>query len=1848
MKKHILCVTLALIIPTMMLAQTFSNLWDKVEAAQRNDLPQTEQSVLLQILKKAEREKNYGQLLKAELQYASSQASVSPDSLQPAVERLKEREQSTADSVVRAVYQSVLGYIYAHNNDLGEDHMTQSKEWYTRALTYPRQLATAKATVLKPFVIEGSDSRLYDNNLLSVICYECGRYDVLRDYYLNAGGNRRALMLSSLMLLKQQRPVEVQQLNKSPYIESLDSLINKYADLTETGEAAIERYEFMDDMTNATTEQKWQYLNMALERWGSWQKMNALRNAQRQLSQQQYNASVPEGVNIPMRQQTVKLTDLRGVNNVTMRVYRVKSDKYVNLNPNFDREYKMLKPMLEPTDISTTRTYVGKKPYELYEDSITLPGLPAGIYMLEFESQPQTDVSRALYYVSNVRTMALSLPDRKLRYVVVDAVTGQPVKAAKIELKSGFRNEMTVATLTTDANGEAQYTMKGDDNIRSAWVTTKKDWFCPPLYGYGRFSYYGSDRVVKNVEVYTDRSIYRPGQTVHVGAIIYRTEKGYINQAAEGYNTKISLRDANYKLVSEQKVTTDENGTCTADFTLPSQGLTGQFSVHVDGHSHYIRVEEYKRPTFEVVFPEMNQHYEDGDTVVIKASARSYAGVPVQGAKVTFKIERRRAYWWWYYSRYWNQGAFGTGSDDNEIGSGEAVTDADGQFTVEVPMTLPKTRYPMFYNFVITAEVTDQGGETHHGEMSLPLGNRKTAFSSTMAEKVLMEKAQPVTFNLRNAAGIDISAEVKYRIDNGSWQQTKTTTATKLPLDRLKSGSHKLTAICEGDTIEQEFTLFSLADRRPAVKTDDWFFISDTQFPNDGTPVTYQVGSSDDNVHMVYAIIGAEKVLESGFTDKSNELVNRSLTYDEAYGNGVLLTYAWVKNGVTYRHSATIKRPTPDMKLKMQWQTFRNRLQPGQQEEWTLTVTGPDGKPVSAQLMATLYDKSLDQIAAHNWALTPYQHLPLPSTGWTYSQWSPLSFAGYKYAGAAHVPALDFNHFDHDIYPSYFGYHTRMYKTRYNNGFDDGVTGARPMMMLERATEEAATADAIGASVVTEEAENDEATAAIIDENAETGTQQEEPQVRENLQETAFFFPQLMADSTGNVHMKFTLPESLTTWRFLGIAHTKDMMYGTLTDETIAQKDVMIQPNMPRFVRHGDKAAITARIFNITENAQRGTARLTLTDPETERVVYDEQKQVAVDPNGTTSVTFNVDCNTIEQSLLVAKITVSGKSFSDGEQHYLPILPDRERVTVTRPFTQNAPGTTTIDLAAMMPVNDPQGKFTFEYTNNPAWLMIQALPTVGHPHDNCIICQTTSYYANSIGRHIIRQNPQAKHVFEAWTRETGDETSLSSNLQRNQELLDLVLSETPWVTDADRESEQKQQLRNFFDENLMQTRISQALEKMQKMQKSDGSWSWWPDMPGSFYMTTEITEMLVRLNQMTGTQTETEAMLEKSFKFLGNEIVIMVDEMKREEQRGVKQTFPSHKALQWLYSCTIDGRELPSRVKRANEYLINLLKKETKRQSIYDKAMSAIVLNNKTYIKSLKEYTVYREDMGRYYDTDRALYSWRDYRIPTQVAAIEAIQRLTPDDSVTLDEMRRWLLQEKRTQAWDTPINSVDAVYAFLNNKSQVLAAQPKTRLSVDGQELLTPEATAGLGYVKTALPLYSLATEGRKPQTFTAEKTSTGTSWGAVYAQFMQQTTDIADQQSGIKVTRELFTSDHSPLTADHSLLKVGNRVTVRITIEADRDYDFVEVIDRRAACMEPVNQLSGYQWRTGFYCAPKDNSTNYYFDRLRKGKHVIEAEFYIDREGTYTTGTCTVQCAYSPEFRASTHAMTLEVTSE
>ena len=846
----------------------------------------------------------------------------------------------------------------------------------TKALAHPDALAAQKTDSYVPFVIKGKDSELYEHDLLSVIGAELGAWQELHQYY-SQKGNRRAACITGAEAFDR--------------IEALDSLIQIYGDLPEACELAICRFQLMED--GYTIAQRMDYLRSAIKRWGSWRRANWLRNMERELTRPQFSARMSKLLAMPQESQTVQLSNLRNIESLTLRVYRtpLKGDTEMD-DP--QEAFKKLKTKLKEVEaLRQTRYFMGHVDYELFNDSVSLGGLEPGIYLVEFSS-PQTETSLQFYYVSGVRLLSQAMPDEQKRQVAVDALTGKPLSNATIQEVKRYGKQLFAYTPT--------------------------DCYCPPINAYGRYVFNNYDYHAEHTSLFTDRSIYRPGQTVHVTAVVWKEQSATDNVAVGEKSVNITLRDANYKQIAEKKVTTDRFGKCTTEFTLPTGLLNGRFTILANGSSTSISVEEYKRPTFQVEFADYQKSYQQGDTVHAQGKALTYAGVPVQGAKVKYTVRRKVAFWWMTYSRYWGQGYLGSGMDSEVMNEGETTTADDGTFMVDMPMLMPKDLglRPMFYHFVVEADVTDMGGETHSGTLSLPLSNKPTALTCDIPEQVRKDQLPPLTFYRRNAAGKEIAGTVKYRIDGGKWNECAAN--VQCPKFKVQSGEHRLEAICEQDTLDVKFVVFGLDDKKPATQTNDWFYVSHTQFPNDGTPITLQVGSSAPDLYIFYAIYADNKVIEQGEVKKNGELINRQFKYKEEYGNGLLLSYAWMKEGVCYSHQQTIKRPMPDKKLRLSWETFRDRLTPGQQEEWSLKIQNPDGTPADASLMAVLYDKSLDQIKSHQWNLSPVNYLPMPSTSWRFHQQQQVYWMGSQhYQSPLKVNDMVFSRFNDSVYPYY-------------------------------------------------------------------------------------------------------------------------------------------------------------------------------------------------------------------------------------------------------------------------------------------------------------------------------------------------------------------------------------------------------------------------------------------------------------------------------------------------------------------------------------------------------------------------------------------------------------------------------------------------------------------------------------------------------------------------------------------------------------------------------------------------------------------------------------------------------------
>lgn len=1819
MKRNILSLLIALFATMQVAAQTYDNLWKQAEINAQKDQPKSEIAVMKKIIAKASAAKDYGQLLAAEIRQMTLWKEISADSLTPNVKRMEAEVLKVNDPALKAVRYAVLGKVYCDMNE------KKSQEFFKKALGQPELLARHTSAEYVPLTLKGVDGSSFNNDLLHLIGFEADSkeaYLQLYTYY-NKVGNRGAACLCAYKLIEKYRQDDVREVKKSKYLQTIDSLIQIYQDIPEAGELAVEHFRFMEGATDAKPQDKLNYINYALSRWGEWSRMNELRNAQKRLTEPMFRVKDMPQVLRPGEKVWVQL-DVRNLQNLKISISRLNITADNDYNAQDEATYKMLlkkTTKLHQKDFS--RNYYGRPDYETVKDSIEIGGnLPLGAYLMEVTSD-NTGIApqRELFYVSNLAVMIQQLPDDKHRYVVVNATDGQPVPGAKImlydrdyDVKTGKWKRLVHARLTTDENGEA-YFKNVDGNVL---ISTSNDKFTPAKDIYlSRTRYYEQkDDKIKH-QLFTDRSIYRPGQTVHASAISYIVKKG-LDASVPGKSMELNfiLRDANGKQVAEQKATTDEYGTASVDFELPKEGQTGLYFISVNGTvTKYVRVEEYKRPTFEITFPKVNEKYNWGDTVVVKATAKTYSGVPVQGAKVEYQVTRRNQLWWW-----------GAGSAGQLVKTDSCVTREDGTFDVEIPLEASLSgkdeadmsefmRIARFFNFEVSAIVTDISGESHEGVMSLPLGTKPTILTVNLSKRIETDSLKTVTFAYRNASGMPISSRLKYRIDKGEWKDAEANApvsikeyASSSASSSLvwKSGVHQLEAICGQDTLQQKFTLFSMKDTHPVEPTTEWYYQTAKTFPRDGKPVYIQVGSSENGAHIVYSIIAGNKLLEKGAWELGDSIVTLPFTYKEEYASGIVLNYSFVKQGKCYTRMMSIARPLSEKKLDIAWKTFRNRLTPGQKEEWTLKITTPDGKPAKAQLMSVLYDKSLDQIAPHSWKMSLGFSQWLPSCFWTSNLWYyKMDLLGVYPTKYFDQKQLDVDKFD-GKYFSYYAYMQAVELSKLERSSGGTVESVR--IQKDEVVREEAKGIWIRSSKMTRVGAAAPSANKVFDvveempqfaggSGSDAGQFLDKVQVRENMNETAFFYPALESDNNGNVAIRFTLPESVTTWKFMGLAHDKEMRNGLLVDEAVAQKTVMVQPNMPRFLREGDKSTIVVKLFNTSDKKVSGNTRMQILDPETNKVVWQKTQNYSIDAEGSATISFDVQG--LKEGVYINKVVAAGNGYSDGEQHYLPVLSNRELVVNTLPITLHQKGEQSFDLSKLF--LNKEGKqakgaeeamVTIEYTNNPSWLMVKALPAISNPDEEDAISLMSAIYANTITNHV------QKHL----------------------------------------------SLENLTQESI---RLQNQVEKLKKLQNPNGSFSWWKGMKGSRYMTTSVAEMMVRLNAIAGVQKSTARMLTSAIDYLSWQTAQEVREMKKQEEKKQKVN-PSEQALHYLYILSVDGRKMKQNLEQDKAYLLDKMSKMTGDFSIYGKARAAVVLARNSqqnaayrekageYLQSVNEYAVYREEMGRYYDTRKALYSWRNYKIPTQVSVIEAMQMLKPNDKQTIEELQRWLLMSKRTQVWDTPVNTVDAVYAFMKgNDSNWSRKAENAVLKLDGKLLPMPQDSTTLGYVKIERP--------GKASKLSIDKKSDYTSWGAVYAEFKQPISEIGSMESGIKVRRVIVPAE----SESKGNAQVGEKVKVTLIITADRDYDFVQITDKRAACLEPVNQLSGYQWGIGCYVSPRDHATNFYFDRLSKGKHIVEMEYYVDRKGDYQSGTCIAECTYSPEFGGRTETYELKVNN-
>ena len=1877
-----LIVLLVMSVFAPMQAQTYDNLWKELEVLERKDLPKSVISEAMKIYDKAKAEQNVPQMMKAYLTAMQYRSLLTPDSLKVDMNGLEQWASQTGSMEDKAILYSILGEMTMPADvKKGLGYLQASLKDKDRLLLIPVEK-------LRPMVRVGEASKRYfRDNLYNLLARRA--IQIMQQYRWQAAA--KANQTNSLpadmtdmdqFVTYQFVPVSDCDLTAA-VMQTYQSLLKAYDTETEregwllTGIDALNYLyrNFSGNFSNDVCQQelrKWihtypavktvpeaylalaqflQYQNNQVERlrivregiagYPRYEGINQLKNIEKEILNASLSLEIATAY--PGEQQSVKV-NYKNLTGITLQLYKVNlpvtSAVLQNRTTHFESKYARLQRE-EHFSLKPTTDYLN------VDTTLTIQAPQAGIYFLKAVPDGKKGVSDGtLMNVTALKTIYRPLPDGTLELVVVDAVSGQPVSEAEVtiytEKGGGYSPQQTY-------QADKQGTLKLDFlNSNKYWYNahTAADNAMPILNLWKNDYYYKESKRKEVLQLFTDRSIYRPGQTVYVSGLAYEMEKDSTRVLADKKYT-VSLYDANNNETGKVEVRTNGFGSFSGQFVLPSPCLTGYFSLRAADTSVSFKVEEYKRPTFDVTFEPVKVEYQVGDSIEVVGMAKTFAGAPVQNARVHYNISRSYAWVWRFMGR---------GSARWE---GEAMTDADGKFSVPVHFEIDSDRResPLwYYTYNIQADVTDGAGETQQANLSLPLGSTSMVLNmDNLPDNLVKEKKLEIKLTAMNLSGEPVDTPVTYQVVEMEEQKdgqekegrkvlTGTVEANKsfVPeaIYALPSGNYRLKLSAKDTqgrecTASKNFLLFSLNDKRPPFVITDWFYQDGLEF-DAASPATVYIGSSEKNVYLLYDVFAGNKRLESKRIELSDSVVSFRFPYKKEYGDGILVSMAFVKDGRLYSHNARIMKPAPEKKLQLKWTTFRDKLRPGQQEEWKLTVLYPDGSPAEAEMLATMYDASLDKIySAHKLDFGVDFHYVVPLTYWNTSYMrNAYLYVDFPLKRLRAVP-LEYSEL---IIPST----GRMEAMVVGYGGSPRATLAGALKIRGRSAANAvmnqeAVTDMVLQEEMVETSAQEKVEMGSSEELAETG----DIQIRENFAETAFFYPQLRTNEKGEVSISFVLPESLTRWTFMGLAHTRNVDYGKIEATATASKEFMLQPNMPRFVRVGDKANIAASLMNLSDKGVKGTVRMELFNPETEKVFYSQKQKFDVKGGETGHVNFTFEVSD-KYAVMACRMVADGDTFSDGEQRYIPVLTDKQWVTETVPLNVNGEGAHTFSLENLFNKHSKtasEQRLTVEFTAHPAWYAVQALPVVANPQNEDALSWATAYYAHSLAAFIVKENPRIKQVFDSWKAQGGTKETFMSNLQKNQELKNILLAETPWLAEATNEGEQKQRIATLFDLNTMNSQLAVSVEKLGELQNADGAWSWYKGMQGSRYVTTQVMEMLVRLNALTHQDADSrmQPMIQKGFEYLGKQAAEEYKSMKEAEKKGAVGLRPSEQVLRYLYICALDGKAPVD--EKVNRYFIDKLSGEGKELTIYGKALGAIILQQagkvaeaRLFMQSLMEYSVVTDEMGRYFDTPKARYSWFSYKIPTEVAAMEAIQRITKDTKA-IDEMKRWLLKQKQTQTWETPIATADAVYALMaTGASDLLANTGGVEITL-GKEVIRTPADNAIGYIKK-----TVSGDVMNIKKVSVDKEGTGMGWGAVYAQYLESMDQIGEQGNGLSVSRQLYKGDEA--LNESAPLKVGDRITVRLTVKADRDMDFVQIKDDRAACMEPLQAVSGFRWGNGlgYYQATKDASTQFFIDQMRKGTYVIEYQVYVNRTGEYQAGIATVQSAYAPEFGGHT----------
>lgn len=1494
----------------------------------------------------------------------------------------------------------------------------------------------------------------------------------------------------------------------------------------------------------------------------------------------------------------------------------------------------------------------------LYEYVITVPG-----------TQLQAS---ACFSVSRLATLTRGQREGNTEVLIADLESGKPIDGAVVSYyRSNAQGDpQKLGEVKTDKDGLA--TLPAGKKIETIRPVFKEDSMALFTTVYPVGTARPELKEQAELSLFTDRGIYRPGQTIFFKGIAYvkDTDKPHV---VAGAPYTVILRDANYKEVATKTFTTDAFGAFNGEFTIPQQTLSGNFTLSSERAQAYVRIEEYKRPTFKVDIQPIKAEVTFGKPVLVEGTANTFSGVSLQTGEVKWQITRRP-----FWVRMYMPNPFD--ATYSQVASGTATINEKGDFSFSFTpeRTHSENGGPVFQSYEVSATLTDSKGETEEARYTFSVGDTGILLTVLSAERMERDSAR-IQVDAYTANGVRVNASGSYTISSlsdkpigqtlfgtDSYQIIKQVSTGNFNTDQpltssvfrsLSSGRYRIevkAADRNGQevTAKQDFILYGRKDKRPPVFMHTWLVQEQTNcLPGEDAEFTF--GTSEKQAHILYEVYSSERTcIERKYIELTDENRTFRIPFKEEYGNGIVVTFTFVKEGRFYVTQVPIQRRQPDRRLTIRTETFRNHLLPGSKENWKFRITDADSDAVSAQVLASMYDASLDQIMPFAWSFLPQRYLNLFVPLFTGGSAFSLNNV-YETGKTKEWPVYQYQYDQLDWQDVLrMGY-------RYDGNARSSLVGG--VMMKSAAGAPVAVMESLdlAENVVASDTQvrtyTSVAAAVVAEGEREESGSRKQPvmQLRENFAETAFFYPVLVTDAQGAVAFSFTMPESNTTWKLQLLAQTEDLKYGYLTKEVITSKPLMVLPNLPRFLRQGDEVTITSQVMNQKNEAISGRVRLELFDPATDQPVVcltKSEKPFTLAADSTATVSWSFLVPVVTDGLIGCRIVADSDGGSDGEQHLVPVLSDQILVTESQPFYLFDQNEQVIRLKDNK--NSTPFRLTLELTANPIWYAVQALPTVTQPDNENIISWFASYYSNTLANYIAVANPRIQQVVSQWKAQGGTASTLYSNLEKNAELKNILLQETPWVLAADNETEQKQRLSLLFDLNRASQQRDAALQQLLQQQMAGGGWGWFKGLVPSREITLYILKGMAQLTQLGAVeynQQEKEMQI-KALNYLDSQIQQDYEQAQKADKNWQNGPINSLQ-LDYLFvrSSFRDIPELGS-AREAIRFYTAKAEKQWSKQSLYGKGETALLMqrNGKKEVANailawLRKTATTTPDKGMYWANNRRDNNYFTSPIDTHCLLMSVFQELSPNGQET-DRMKQWLLSQKQTQSWESVPATLNAIYALLLTGSDWLNASNACTAQWGGQTYSTTQGETATGYLKVVLSDPKATTSGAN--SISIRKEGSAPAWGAVYEQYFQNMNQIQKQKGVLNVEKRLFVETNNgterqlrPVNAGQSL-QVGDRVTVRLTIRTDREMDYVFLKDLRAGCFEPTNQLSGSMYRdgVGYYQSPTDVSENFFFTRLPQGTYVLEYSVYVSRTGRYAGGISTIQCLYAPEFVSHT----------